>query len=202
MNVKKIIATSATGLMLGGIPLASGTMVVSANEVNTQTETTQQRGLSEHTQATADKYIHFNGTVFVLSDDAKTELVGAEFNQVQAQVKNTNSHLLAFTEDDKLMNNITVVDTNGEQPDLSNNLARRFGKNDVKVYWNFIRVWINARELRTGLQMGLYTAGYYIPVPQLKFACGIAGIATNYISSGIGFDFNFYTLRVTKAWMQ
>jgi len=60
----------------------------------------------------------------------------------------------------------------------------------------------NARELRTGLQAGLLVAGYYIPSPQVRLACGLAGLAVNYITSGIGFDFNFYTLQITKDWIQ
>jgi len=142
MSIKKLAFVSMACLMLGSVPMVSGTMVASASQVNVPAKTTQKQELSEQTQDIADKYIHFNGTVFVLSDDAKNELTGTEFNQVQAQVNDTNYHLSTITDDDKLMNNITVVDTNVNQIDLSNNLTYKFGKTAVKVYWNFVRVWV------------------------------------------------------------
>lgn len=203
MNTKKIVVASVAGLMLSGVSLMSGSMVASASEVSTQIETTQQQEMSEQTQEIANKYIHFNGTVFLLSDDARSELVDSEFSQVQQQVENTNATLRAITDTDKKMSTLSVVDPNGNQTVISKNLQRCFGKNDIKFYWNFVRIWINARELRTSLQLGFAAGTIFVPIPQLQFACAAAGIlSTTYVSSGIGFDFNYAYRRVTKAWIQ
>ena len=69
------------------------------------------------------------------------------------------------------------------------------GSTYIEFYWNFVRVYIDAKLINTAISLGLGIAGVYVPSQLVEAALIAAGIInTNYpvINDGIWFDYNYY----------
>lgn len=202
MNVKKFVVGSVVGCMLGGVPVVSGTLLASANEVQNAEQKIDALILSEKTQEIANKYIQFNKqkNEFIIQNDLRTHLSNLEYQLVTKQVKETNNQIHLAVKDNSNIE-IIIVDTDGTQEILASQLGRAYGKTAIKFYWNYARVWLSRGTLNN-IGTGLAIGGVVIPHPVIKAAASIAGIVLGKASNGIWFDYNYYCYLVLAAGIQ
>ena len=69
------------------------------------------------------------------------------------------------------------------------------GSTYIEFYWNFVRVYIDAKLINTAISLGLGIGSVYVPAKLVQAALIAAGIInSNYplVSDGIWFDYNYY----------
>ena len=69
------------------------------------------------------------------------------------------------------------------------------GSTYIEFYWNFVRVYIDAKLINTAISLGLGIAGVYVPAKLVQAALISVGIINSnypFVSDGIWFDYNYY----------
>lgn len=94
MNIKKIVVASVSGLMLGSVPLTTGTQIVSADTVSTVKNNTN-KVVSDSLVSRIDDYVVVKNNQYVLElpDNVKTQFTLDEMTQVENSIIKANEHV-------------------------------------------------------------------------------------------------------------
>lgn len=137
-----------------------------------------------------DRYIEVVNNEYVLNLPDNVYLENDDLANVEKMLTESNN---AIREND------LTINPNTKTAILSGVQTRAWGKNDIEFHWNFVRVYIDAGNLRIALTVGvgglggalafLATSGW--AAGAIGAATAALGIAANNVTDGIWFDYNY-----------
>ena len=182
----KRIAMLFSFLVLGNVVgMSVLTSSVYANEETYEIAKLEDRQLTREEEAKIDPYVELTPNGYVLNANPYSE----EINRlVLKKIARAN---------ESLSGKIKTFDYSNKTVTTTSTSASMFsvGSTYIEFYWNFVRVYIDAKLLNTAISLGLGIAGVYVPSQLVQAALISAGIInSNYplISDGIWFDYNYY----------
>lgn len=205
----KLFKTSLTlmgSLILGTVLLSTNTALATATEntINTSSSQTDTNFLSDIDIKQIDKFINFDefNAEFTL-DLAVQNIIGVQkLNEVQNIINETNKQI-SSAKNDKKAGTIWAETPDGTEITITSTQTRAYGKNDIKFYWNYARIWINAGTLRNAVKVGFAIGSVYAPAKIIQAACAIAGISNlKNIKNGIWMDYNYIGQVINRVGIQ
>lgn len=181
----KRIAMLFSFLVLGNVVgMSVLTSSVYANEETYEIAKLEDRQLTREEEAKIDPYVELTPNGYVLNDNPYSEEINRLASKKIARANESLSGKIKTFD----YSNKTVTTTAS---------ASMFsvGSTYIEFYWNFVRVYIDAKLINTAISLGLGIAGVYVPAKLVQAALVAAGIInSNYplVSDGIWFDYNYY----------
>ena len=182
----KRIAMLFSFLVLGNVVgMSVLTSSVYANEETYEIAKLEDRQLTREEEAKIDPYVELTPNGYVLNDNPYSE----EINRLALKkIARAN---------ESLSGKIKTFDYSNKTVTTTSTSASMFsvGSTYIEFYWNFVRVYIDAKLINTAISLGLGIAGVYVPAKLVQAALVAAGIInSNYplVSDGIWFDYNYY----------
>ena len=182
----KRIAMLFTFLVLGNVVgMSVLTSSVYANEETYEIAKLEERQLTREEEAKIEPYVELTPNGYVLNANPYSE----EINRLALKkIARAN---------ESLSGKIKTFDYSNKTVTTTSTSASMFsvGSTYIEFYWNFVRVYIDAKLINTAISLGLGIAGVYVPSQLVQAALISAGIINaNYpfISDGIWFDYNYY----------
>ncbi len=198
MKLNNFLLISTTVLALGVLGGTSANTFADETDENNAISSQQKSSpnISQSLADTANTYISFNEQrrEFIVQDNLAKVVSPEEFNAVKAQLAATNAQINQAT----LTNpNTQVIAPDNTEYSIKgqNNMGviLKAGKTAIKFHWNYARIYLSKATLRTAVSVGVVVGGVYAPSRVVQVACGIAGLNVNKITSGIWFDYNYFT---------
>lgn len=189
MNAKKIMVTSVAGLMLGGVPLATGAQVVSADTVSTATSEVNTP-VSNSLVSSIDDYVVVKNNQYVLelSDNVKTQFTSDEIAQVENNIVKANENV------DK---NSLAIDTRTKTSESKPRMMSRAAYNKhvtTRSFWWGMRYYFTSNAAVNEFVWGLNNKA--IGVGAFALVGGPLATAAGAISAGYFYkaanDLNYY----------
>ena len=187
----KRIAMLFSFLVLGNVVgMSVLTSSVYANEETYEITKLEDRQLTREEEAKIDPYVELTPNGYVLNDNPYSE----EINRLALKkIARAN---------ESLSGKIKTFDYSNKTVTTASASMFSVGITYIEFYWNFVRVYIDAKLINTAISLGLGIAGVYVPAKLVQAALVAAGIInSNYplVSDGIWFDYNYYygTLMAT-----
>ena len=187
----KRIAMLFSFLVLGNVVgMSVLTSSVYANEETYEIAKIEERQLTREEEAKIDPYVELTPNGYVLNDNPYSE----EINRLALKkIARAN---------ESLSGKIKTFDYSNKTVTTASASMFSVGITYIEFYWNFVRVYIDAKLINTAISLGLGIAGVYVPAKLVQAALVAAGIInSNYplVSDGIWFDYNYYygTLMAT-----
>ena len=180
----KRIAMLFSFLVLGNVVgMSVLTSSVYANEETYEIAKLEDRQLTREEEAKIDPYVELTPNGYVLNDNPYSE----EINRLALKkIARAN---------ESLSGKIKTFDYSNKTVTTASASMFSVGITYIEFYWNFVRVYIDAKLINTAISLGLGIAGVYVPAKLVQAALVAAGIInSNYplISDGIWFDYNYY----------
>ena len=180
----KRIAMLFSFLVLGNVVgMSVLTSSVYANEETYEIAKLEDRQLTREEEAKIEPYVELTPNGYVLNANPYSE----EINRLALKK-------IAIA-NESLSGKIKTFDYSNKTVTTASASMFSVGSTYVEYYWNFIRVYIDAKLLNTAISLGLGIGSVYVPAKLVQAALIAAGIInTNYplISDGIWFDYNYY----------
>ena len=181
----KRIAMLFTFLVLGNVVgMSVLTASVYANEETYEIAKLEDRQLTREEEAKIDPYVELTPNGYVLNDNPYSEEINRlALKKIARANESLSGKIKTFDYSNK------TVTTTASASMFS------VGSTYIEFYWNFVRVYIDAKLINTAISLGLGIAGVYVPSQLVQAALISAGIINaNYpfISDGIWFDYNYY----------
>lgn len=126
---------------------------------------------------------------FMINPDISSVLDTHKINIAQDIIIETNRHIQLAKQD--FMTNVTIETPEGIEFPINKLQSRAYGKNDIKFYWNYARVWLNKGTVQ-GIGTGLTLGGIWIPEPIVSKVAASLGVGIALTPSGIWFDYNYF----------
>lgn len=180
----KRIAMLFTFLVLGNVVgMSVLTSSVYANEETYEIAKLEDRQLTREEEAKIDPYVELTPNGYVLNDNPFSE----EINRLALKkIARAN---------ESLSGKIKTFDYSNKTVTTASASMFSVGSTYIEFYWNFVRVYIDAKLINTAISLGLGIGSVYVPAQLVQAALIAAGIInSNYplISDGIWFDYNYY----------
>lgn len=180
----KRIAMLFSFLVLGNVVgMSVLTSSVYANEETYEIAKLEDRQLTREEEAKIDSYVELTPNGYVLNDNPYSE----EINRLALKkIARAN---------ESLSGKIKTFDYSNKTVTTASASMFSVGSTYIEFYWNFVRVYIDAKLINTAISLGLGIAGVYVPAKLVQAALVAAGIInSNYplVSDGIWFDYNYY----------
>ena len=180
----KRIAMLFTFLVLGNVVgMSVLTSSVYANEETYEIAKLEDRQLTREEEAKIDPYVELTPNGYVLNDNPFSE----EINRLALKkIARAN---------ESLSGKIKTFDYSNKTVTTVSASMFSVGSTYIEFYWNFVRVYIDAKLINTAISLGLGIGSVYVPAQLVQAALIAAGIInSNYplISDGIWFDYNYY----------
>lgn len=180
----KRIAMLFSFLVLGNVVgMSVLTSSVYANEETYEIAKLEDRQLTREEEAKIDPYVELTPNGYVLNDNPYSE----EINRLALKkIARAN---------ESLSGKIKTFDYSNKTVTTASASMFSVGSTYIEFYWNFVRVYIDAKLINTAISLGLGIAGVYVPAKLVQAALVAAGIInSNYplVSDGIWFDYNYY----------
>ena len=171
-------------LVLGNVVgMSVLTSSVYANEETYEIAKLEDRQLTREEEAKIDPYVELTPNGYVLNDNPYSE----EINRLALKkIARAN---------ESLSGKIKTFDYSNKTVTTASASMFSVGSTYIEFYWNFVRVYIDAKLINTAISLGLGIAGVYVPAKLVQAALVAAGIInSNYplVSDGIWFDYNYY----------
>ena len=187
----KRIAMLFSFLVLGNVVgMSVLTSSVYANEETYEIAKLEERQLTREEEAKIEPYVELTPNGYVLNANPYSE----EINRLALKkIARAN---------ESLSGKIKTFDYSNKTVTTASASMFSVGITYIEFYWNFVRVYIDAKLINTAISLGLGIAGVYVPAKLVQAALVAAGIInSNYplVSDGIWFDYNYYygTLMAT-----
>lgn len=180
----KRIAMLFSFLVLGNVVgMSVLTSSVYANEETYEIAKLEDRQLTREEEAKIDPYVELTPNGYVLNDNPYSE----EINRLALKkIDRAN---------ESLSGKIKTFDYSNKTVTTASASMFSVGSTYIEFYWNFVRIYIDAKLINTAISLGLGIAGVYVSAKLVQAALISAGIInTSYplISDGIWFDYNYY----------
>ena len=180
----KRIAMLFTFLVLGNVVgMSVLTSSVYANEETYEIAKLEDRQLTREEEAKIDPYVELTPNGYVLNDNPYSE----EINRLALKkIARAN---------ESLSGKIKTFDYSNKTVTTASASMFSVGSTYIEFYWNFVRIYIDAKLINTAISLGLGIGSVYVPAKLVQAALVAAGIInSNYplISDGIWFDYNYY----------
>ena len=181
----KRIAMLFSFLVLGNVVgMSVLTSSVYANEETYEIAKLEDRQLTREEEAKIDPYVELTPNGYVLNDNPYSEEINRlALKKIARANESLSGKIKTFDYSNK------TVTTTASASMFS------VGSTYIEFYWNFVRVYIDAKLINTAISLGLGIAGVYVPAKLVQAALVAAGIInSNYplVSDGIWFDYNYY----------
>ena len=181
----KRIAMLFSFLVLGNVVgMSVLTSSVYANEETYEIAKLEDRQLTREEEAKIDPYVELAPNGYVLNDNPYSEEINRlALKKIARANESLSGKIKTFDYSNK------TVTTTASASMFS------VGSTYIEFYWNFVRVYIDAKLINTAISLGLGIAGVYVPAKLVQAALVAAGIInSNYplVSDGIWFDYNYY----------
>ena len=180
----KRIAMLFTFLVLGNVVgMSVLTSSVYANEETYEIAKLEDRQLTTEEEAKIEPYVELTPNGYVLNDNPYSE----EINRLALKkIARAN---------ESLSGKIKTFDYSNKTVTTASASMFSVGSTYIEFYWNFVRIYIDAKLINTAISLGLGIGSVYVPAKLVQAALVAAGIInSNYplISDGIWFDYNYY----------
>ena len=180
----KRIAMLFSFLVLGNVVgMSVLTSSVYANEETYEIAKLEDRQLTREEEAKIDPYVELTPNGYVLNDNPYSE----EINRLALKkIARAN---------ESLSGKIKTFDYSNKTVTTASASMFSVGSTYIEFYWNFVRIYIDAKLINTAISLGLGIGSVYVPAKLVQAALVAAGIInSNYplISDGIWFDYNYY----------
>lgn len=181
----KRIAMLFSFLVLGNVVgMSVLTSSVYANEETYEIAKLEDRQLTREEEAKIDPYVELTPNGYVLNDNPYSEEINRlALKKIARANESLSGKIKTFDYSNK------TVTTTASASMFS------VGSTYIEFYWNFVRVYIDAKLINTAISLGLGIAGVYVPAKLVQASLVAAGIInSNYplVSDGIWFDYNYY----------
>ena len=181
----KRIAMLFTFLVLGNVVgMSVLTSSVYANEETYEIAKLEERQLTREEEAKIEPYVELTPNGYVLNANPYSEEINRlALKKIARANESLSGKIKTFDYSNK------TVTTTASASMFS------VGSTYIEFYWNFVRVYIDAKLINTAISLGLGIAGVYVPAKLVQAALVAAGIInSNYplVSDGIWFDYNYY----------
>ena len=181
----KRIAMLFSFLVLGNVVgMNVLTTSVYANEKTYEIAKLEERQLTREEEAKIEPYVELTPNGYVLNDNPYSEEINRlALKKIARANESLSGKIKTFDYSNK------TVTTTASASMFS------VGSTYIEFYWNFVRVYIDAKLINTAISLGLGIAGVYVPAKLVQAALVAAGIInSNYplVSDGIWFDYNYY----------
>ncbi|MEG0410083.1 MAG: hypothetical protein RR538_03895 [Erysipelotrichaceae bacterium] len=148
-----------------------------------------------------DKYVSVKDNKFILNIPENVDISQEVRYAAEQQIAISNQ---------KINENNLTIDPNTKTAHTSSISPRKWGKNDMQFGWNYVRVYIDAGNLRLILAGGVGAVGGALAALATTVGMGAAiggvtailGIQASGVKDGIWFDYNFFYQRVTDCGFQ
>ena len=184
-SIKRIAMLFTFLVLCNVVGMSVLTASVYANEETYEIAKLEDRQLTREEEAKIDPYVELTPNGYVLNDNPYSE----EINRLALKkIARAN---------ESLSGKIKTFDYSNKTVTTTSTSASMFsvGSTYIEFYWNFVRIYIDAKLINTAISLGLGIAGVYVPSQLVQAALISAGIINaNYpfISDGIWFDYNYY----------
>ena len=180
----KRIAMLFSFLVLGNVVgMSVLTSSVYANEETYEIAKLEDRQLTREEEAKIDPYVELTPNGYVLNDNPYSE----EINRLALKkIARAN---------ESLSGKIKTFDYSNKTVTTASASMFSVGSTYIEFYWNFVRIYIDAKLINTAISLGLGIGSVYVPAKLVQAALVAAGIInSNYplINDGIWFDYNYY----------
>ena len=180
----KRIAMLFSFLVLGNVVgMSVLTSSVYANEETYEIAKLEDRQLTREEEAKIDPYVELTPNGYVLNDNPYSE----EINRLALKkIARAN---------ESLSGKIKTFDYSNKTVTTASASMFSVGSTHIEFYWNFVRIYIDAKLINTAISLGLGIAGVYVSAKLVQAALISAGIINTsypFISDGIWFDYNYY----------
>lgn len=180
----KRIAMLFSFLVLGNVVgMSVLTSSVYANEETYEIAKLEDRQLTREEEAKIDPYVELTPNGYVLNDNPYSE----EINRLALKkIDRAN---------ESLSGKIKTFDYSNKTVTTASASMFSVGSTRIEFYWNFVRIYIDAKLINTAISLGLGIAGVYVSAKLVQAALISAGIINTsypFISDGIWFDYNYY----------
>ena len=180
----KRIAMLFSFLVLGNVVgMSVLTSSVYANEETYEIAKLEDRQLTREEEAKIDPYVELTPNGYVLNDNPYSE----EINRLALKkIARAN---------ESISGKIKTFDYSNKTVTTASASMFSVGSTYIEFYWNFVRVYIDAKLINTAISLGLGIGSVYVPANLVQAALIAAGIInSNYplVSDGIWFDYNYY----------
>jgi hypothetical protein len=180
----KRIAMLFSFLVLGNVVgMSVLTSSVYANEETYEIAKLEDRQLTREEEAKLDPYVELTPNGYVLNDNPYSE----EINRLALKK-------IAIA-NESLSGKIKTFDYSNKTVTTASASMFSVGITHIEFYWNFVRIYIDAKLINTAISLGLGIAGVYVSAKLVQAALISAGIINTsypFISDGIWFDYNYY----------
>lgn len=180
----KRIAMLFSFLVLGNVVgMSVLTSSVYANEETYEIAKLEDRQLTREEEAKLDPYVELTPNGYVLNDNPYSE----EINRLALKK-------IAIA-NESLSGKIKTFDYSNKTVTTTSASMFSVGSTHIEFYWNFVRIYIDAKLINTAISLGLGIAGVYVSAKLVQAALISAGIINTsypFISDGIWFDYNYY----------
>ena len=171
-------------LVLGNVVgMSVLTSSVYANEETYEIAKLEDRQLTREEEAKIDPYVELTPNGYVLNDNPYSE----EINRLALKkIDRAN---------ESLSGKIKTFDYSNKTVTTASASMFSVGSTRIEFYWNFVRIYIDAKLINTAISLGLGIAGVYVSAKLVQAALISAGIINTsypFISDGIWFDYNYY----------
>ena len=189
-SIKRIVMLFSFLVLGNVVGMSVLTSSVYANEETYEIAKLEERQLTREEEAKIDPYVELTPNGYVLNDNPYSE----EINRLALKkIARAN---------ESLSGKIKTFDYSNKTVTTASASMFSVGITYIEFYWNFVRVYIDAKLINTAISLGLGIAGVYVPAKLVQAALVAAGIInSNYplVSDGIWFDYNYYygTLMAT-----
>lgn len=189
-SIKRIVMLFSFLVLGNVVGMSVLTSSVYANEETYEIAKLEDRQLTREEEAKIDPYVELTPNGYVLNDNPYSE----EINRLALKkIARAN---------ESLSGKIKTFDYSNKTVTTASASMFSVGITYIEFYWNFVRVYIDAKLINTAISLGLGIAGVYVPAKLVQAALVAAGIInSNYplVSDGIWFDYNYYygTLMAT-----
>ncbi|WP_429976091.1 hypothetical protein [Enterococcus sp. DIV0086] len=140
-----------------------------------------------------DKYVTFDNVSlkYSISDNAKSELSKSELTFLQNKISETNS-VTSNIVIDPAKETLTTGDktiTISQNVESNNGISLGFseGKNDAKVYWWGVRIWLSKTTVNL-IGAGVTIGGIWVPEPVVSKVLATVGVVIGLCPGGIVFN--------------
>ena len=189
-SIKRIVMLFSFLVLGNVVGMSVLTSSVYANEETYEIAKLEERQLTREEEAKIEPYVELTPNGYVLNDNPYSE----EINRLALKkIARAN---------ESLSGKIKTFDYSNKTVTTASASMFSVGITYIEFYWNFVRVYIDAKLINTAISLGLGIAGVYVPAKLVQAALVAAGIInSNYplVSDGIWFDYNYYygTLMAT-----
>lgn len=193
MFKKSVTTLLVSSILLGGGLLQGTSVFASEVEKDSGTKPTSvvKEDLSDNEISLINNYVFYDVTSqsFMLNDGLDLVLNSTKVDLAQAMINETNSHIQTAKKDSNV--NVTVTTPEGKDIKLTTRLSRAYGRNDVKFYWNYARVFLSKGTVQA-IGGGLSLAGIWIGAGVVAQVAASLGVGIPFIPHGIWFDYNYF----------